>query len=95
MTVSFTCSCVFLSIHIEAGSYKRLLKDAARQAGLQQRCWHWLRKESPQMFWRFFGYVFNRNKKLLGAKGIATSSKDATRGAPGLTTRSKKLLGAQ
>ena len=35
-----------------------------------------------------------RNKKLLGAKGIATRtrSKDATR-APGLTTRNKKLLG--
>ena len=34
-----------------------------------------------------------RNKKLLGAPGIATTSKDATR-APGLTTRNKKLLGA-
>ena len=33
--------------------------------------------------------------KLLGAKGIATRSKDATRSAPGLTTRSKKLLGAK
>ena len=31
------------------------------------------------------------NEKLLGAKGIATSSKDATRGAPGLTARNKKL----
>ena len=30
-----------------------------------------------------------RNKKLLGAKDIATRSKDATFGAPGLTTRSK------
>ena len=30
--------------------------------------------------------------KLPGAKGIATRSKDATFGAPGLTTRSKKLL---
>ena len=29
------------------------------------------------------------------AKGIATRSKDATRGAPGLTTRSKKLLVAR
>ena len=32
------------------------------------------------------------NKKLLGAKGIATRSKDATNGAPGLTTRNKKLV---
>ena len=31
--------------------------------------------------------------KLLGTKGIATRNKDATRGAPGLTTRNKKLLG--
>ena len=30
-------------------------------------------------------------KKLLGAKGFATRSKDATRGAPGLTS-SKKLV---
>ena len=29
---------------------------------------------------------------LLVAKGIATRNKNATRGAPGLTTRSKKLL---
>ena len=35
-----------------------------------------------------------RNKKLLGTKGIATRSKDATR-APGLTTRNKKLLGTK
>ena len=28
---------------------------------------------------------------LLGAPGIATRSKDATRGVPGLTTRNKKL----
>ena len=33
-----------------------------------------------------------RNKKLLGAPGIATRSKDATLGAPGLT-RNKKPLG--
>ena len=33
------------------------------------------------------------NKKLLGTKGIATRSKDATR-APGRTTRNEKLLGA-
>ena len=33
-----------------------------------------------------------RSKKLLGTKGIAIRSKDAS-GAPGLTTRSKKLLG--
>ena len=32
---------------------------------------------------------------LLGAKGIATRSKDATFGAPGLTTRNKKLLGTK
>ena len=32
-----------------------------------------------------------KNKKLVGTKGIATRSKDATR-APGLTTRNKKLL---
>ena len=32
-----------------------------------------------------------RSKKLLGGKGIATRSKDATNGAPGLT-RNKKLL---
>ena len=31
-------------------------------------------------------------RALLVAKGIATRSKDATRGAPGLTTRNKKLL---
>ena len=31
-----------------------------------------------------------RNKKLLGATGIATRSKDATNGTPGLTTRNKK-----
>ena len=31
-------------------------------------------------------------KKLLGAKGIATRSKDTTRGAPGVLTSSKKLL---
>ena len=30
-------------------------------------------------------------RTLLVTKGIATRSKDATRGAPGLTTRSKKL----
>ena len=30
---------------------------------------------------------------LLGAMGIATRSKDATRGAPGRTTRNKKLVG--
>ena len=35
--------------------------------------------------------ICSRNKKLLGAQGIATRSKDATR-APGLTTRNKKLL---
>ena len=34
------------------------------------------------------------NKKLLGAKGIATRSKTATR-TPGVTTRNKKLLGAK
>ena len=28
-------------------------------------------------------------------KGIATRSKDVTRGAPGLTTRNKKLLGTK
>ena len=33
--------------------------------------------------------------QLLGAKGIATRSKDATKGAPGRTTRNKKLLGAK
>ena len=32
---------------------------------------------------------------LQGTKGIATRSKDATRGASGLTTRNKKLLGAR
>ena len=35
-------------------------------------------------------------KKLLGAKGLTTRSKDATRGTPGRTTsetRNKKLLG--
>ena len=32
------------------------------------------------------------DKKLLGTKGIATRSKDATRGAPGLTTRNKRTL---
>ena len=31
-------------------------------------------------------------RTLLGAKDIATRSKDATRGTPGLTSRSKKLL---
>ena len=31
---------------------------------------------------------------LLVTKGIATRSKDATRGTPGLATRKKKLLGA-
>ena len=31
-------------------------------------------------------------QKLLVAPGIATRSKDATRGAPGLTTSNKKLL---
>ena len=36
--------------------------------------------------------ITSSNKKLLVAKGIATRSKDATRGAPGLTTRNKKLL---
>ena len=35
----------------------------------------------------------SRSKKLLGAKGIATRNKNATNGAPGRTTRSKKLLG--
>ena len=35
--------------------------------------------------------ITTSNKKLLGARGIATRSKNAT-GAPGLTTRSKKLL---
>ena len=34
------------------------------------------------------------NKKLLGAPSIATRSKDATIGAPGLATSNKKLLGA-
>ena len=38
---------------------------------------------------------FQRNKKLLGTKGIATRSEDATRCAPGHTTRSKKLLGTR
>ena len=32
---------------------------------------------------------------LLGAKGIATRGKDTTWSAPGLTTRSKKLLGTK
>ena len=36
-----------------------------------------------------------RNKKLVGAPGIAARSKDATIGALGLTTRNKKLLGAR
>ena len=44
-------------------------------------------------------YIYNQKldtKKLLGAKGIATRSKNATRGSWPyyLTTRSKKLLGA-
>ena len=34
------------------------------------------------------GLLYNK-KKLLGAKGIATRNKDATRGTPGHTTRSK------
>ena len=34
-----------------------------------------------------------RNKKLLGAKGITTRSKDATRGSWPYYERSKKLLG--
>ena len=34
----------------------------------------------------------NNHWKLLGAKGIATRSKNATSGAPGLTTSNKKLL---
>ena len=38
--------------------------------------------------------IATSNQKLLGAKGIATRSKDATR-APGLTTRNKKLLVAR
>ena len=32
-------------------------------------------------------------RTLLGARGIASRSKDATNGAPGLTTRNKMLLG--
>ena len=33
--------------------------------------------------------IATANKKLLVTKGIATRSKDATRGAPGLATRNK------
>ena len=36
-----------------------------------------------------------RSKKLLGAPGIATGSKDATKGSCGVTTRNKKLLGTK
>ena len=60
-------------------------------------------KESAGLCWRTRCQLGRRSvgsglsqgaRTLLGAKGIATRSKDATRGSPGLTTRSKKLLGA-
>ena len=36
-------------------------------------------------------FLGDETRTLLGASGIATRSKDATNGAPGLTTRNKKL----
>ena len=36
--------------------------------------------------------AMGRKKEAFGAKGIPTRSKDATNGAPGLTSRSNKLL---
>ena len=37
----------------------------------------------------------NKVRYVRGAPGIATGNKNATNGAPGLTTRSKKLLGTR
>ena len=48
------------------------------------RCW--MPQDAPES---------TNNKKLLGAPGIATRSKDATRGTHGLTTSNKKLLGTR
>ena len=35
--------------------------------------------------------TFSSGKKLLGAPGLTTRSKDATNGAPGMATSNKKL----
>ena len=84
---------------MDASIEKRMELDAgtAPDSPLLPHSRPWARPNSAPRRWGRRSAPIERlgNKKLLGAKGIATSSKDATNGAPGLTTRNKKLLGIE